>query len=159
GSLLSFNHKKGIWEDVGGMTVSTDGKFFCTDPGVGILQPGWHGAQAPKPAEPPPPAPKRKCHRCDDCFEGCVQIWLDDLEGCKGGNNGLLYHATSEGCDSISDATERRHCQAVVDEIFKIIGLQCALAFHRCQLDCDSCYNGDSGGANSASAIKTTQTL
>ncbi|MEO8428278.1 MAG: Ig-like domain-containing protein, partial [Verrucomicrobiota bacterium] len=52
--LISFNHKKGIWEDVGSMTVSADGRFICTDPGVGILQPGWHGV-APKPDGPPPP--------------------------------------------------------------------------------------------------------
>ena len=25
------------------MTVSADGKFVCTDVGVGIRQPGWHG--------------------------------------------------------------------------------------------------------------------
>lgn len=58
GSLISFNHKKGVWEDVGDMTVSADGKFFCTDPGVGILQPGWHGTKCPKGKTPPKPEPK-----------------------------------------------------------------------------------------------------
>jgi len=41
--LYSFNHDKGEWEAVGPMTVSMDGKMICTDPGVGIMQPGWHG--------------------------------------------------------------------------------------------------------------------
>ncbi len=54
-SLISFNHKKGMWEAVGSMTVSEDGKFICTDPGVGILQPGWHGV-GPQPEAPPPPS-------------------------------------------------------------------------------------------------------
>ncbi|MBL9126810.1 MAG: hypothetical protein JNL97_04145, partial [Verrucomicrobiales bacterium] len=44
-ALWSFNHDKGEWEVVGPMTVTADGKFVETDPGVGILQPGWHGTQ------------------------------------------------------------------------------------------------------------------
>ncbi|MCI0542013.1 MAG: Ig-like domain-containing protein, partial [Verrucomicrobiales bacterium] len=51
-SLISFNHDKGIWEAAGSMTVSADGKFICTDPGAGILQPGWHGV-GPDRDEPP----------------------------------------------------------------------------------------------------------
>ncbi|MCI0540529.1 MAG: hypothetical protein L0Z50_35460, partial [Verrucomicrobiales bacterium] len=54
-SLISFNHDKGIWEGVGSMTVSADGKMICTDPGVGILQPGWHGVGPPGPEKPPLP--------------------------------------------------------------------------------------------------------
>lgn len=42
-SLVSFNHDTGRWEIGGPMTVSADGKLICTDPGVGILAPGWHG--------------------------------------------------------------------------------------------------------------------
>lgn len=42
-TLVSFNHDKGIWEPVGSMTASEDGRLVCTDPGVGIVQPGWHG--------------------------------------------------------------------------------------------------------------------
>ncbi len=49
-ALWSFNHDIGDWEVVGSMTVSADGKLVCTDPGVGIRQPGWHadgpGSQA-----------------------------------------------------------------------------------------------------------------
>ncbi len=43
-ALWSFNHDKGKWEIVGSMTVSADGNFVETDPGVGIRQPGWHGS-------------------------------------------------------------------------------------------------------------------
>lgn len=42
-ALWSFNHDSGRWEMAGPMTVSEDGTLMCTDPGVGILAPGWHG--------------------------------------------------------------------------------------------------------------------
>ena len=42
-ALWSFNHDTGIWEISGPMTVSADGLYLETDPGVGIRQPGWHG--------------------------------------------------------------------------------------------------------------------
>jgi RHS repeat-associated protein len=42
-SLLSFNHDAGRWEVRGSMTVTEDGTEVCTDPGVGITAPGWHG--------------------------------------------------------------------------------------------------------------------
>ncbi|MGE4180951.1 MAG: Ig-like domain-containing protein, partial [Limisphaerales bacterium] len=41
--LWSFNHDTGAWEPQGEVTVSADGLYFDTDPGVGIRQPGWHG--------------------------------------------------------------------------------------------------------------------
>ncbi|MCI0539529.1 MAG: Ig-like domain-containing protein [Verrucomicrobiales bacterium] len=42
--LWSFNHDTGRWEPQGTMTISADGLFAVTDPGVGVRQPGWHGA-------------------------------------------------------------------------------------------------------------------
>jgi hypothetical protein len=42
-ALWSFNHDTGRWEMQGPMTISADGRFADTDPGVGVLQPGWHG--------------------------------------------------------------------------------------------------------------------
>ena len=43
-ALWSFNHDKGLWELQGSMTVTADGLFVESDPGVGIRAPGWHGA-------------------------------------------------------------------------------------------------------------------
>ena len=40
--LYSFNHDTGVWEVQGPMTISGDGLFAVSDPGVGIRQPGWH---------------------------------------------------------------------------------------------------------------------
>ena len=61
-ALWSFNHDSGQWEVVGPMTVSPDGRYACTDPGVGIRQPGWHfpapgtsgggGPNGPQPRDP-----------------------------------------------------------------------------------------------------------
>lgn len=41
-ALWSFNHDTGRFEIVGSATVSDDGTLVCSDPGVGILAPGWH---------------------------------------------------------------------------------------------------------------------
>jgi uncharacterized repeat protein (TIGR01451 family) len=68
-ALWSFNHHTGNFEIVGPMTVSADGKTVCTDPGVGIVGPSWHGTQpgtgpSPMPA-PKMPKPKDKCDNLD----------------------------------------------------------------------------------------------
>ena len=47
--LWSFNHDTGRWSMVGKMTVSADGSLVCSNPGVGIEAPGWHGASATSP--------------------------------------------------------------------------------------------------------------
>lgn len=40
--LWSFDHDAGKWTVVGTGTVSADGRRIESDPGVGILAPGWH---------------------------------------------------------------------------------------------------------------------
>ena len=45
-ALWSFDHDLGDWRVTGSMTVSDDGLLVCTDPGTGILAPGWHGTGA-----------------------------------------------------------------------------------------------------------------
>ncbi|MBW3670201.1 MAG: Ig-like domain-containing protein [Acidobacteria bacterium] len=42
-ALWSFDHDEGQFVIAGPMTVSQDGTLICTDPGVGIPEPGWHG--------------------------------------------------------------------------------------------------------------------
>jgi hypothetical protein len=69
-ALWSFNHDIGNWEIVGPMTVSANATTSCSDPSVGIRQPGWHGSTpgsavgggGPIPpfvggSIPPPPSP------------------------------------------------------------------------------------------------------
>jgi hypothetical protein len=43
--IFSFNHDAGRWDPVGPGTVSEDGTLVVSDPGVGILAPGWHVIQ------------------------------------------------------------------------------------------------------------------
>ncbi len=52
--LWSFNHDTGRWEMQGLLTVSEDGLFVVSDPGVGIRQPGWHAVT------PTPPGSERR---------------------------------------------------------------------------------------------------
>lgn len=51
-ALWSFNHDTGRWEIQGSMTVTADGNFVESDPGVGIKQPGWHGVTIGSPPGP-----------------------------------------------------------------------------------------------------------
>lgn len=44
-ALWSFNHDTGEWEIAGPMTVTADGNYVESDPGYGVLQPGWHGTR------------------------------------------------------------------------------------------------------------------
>jgi hypothetical protein len=51
--LWSFNHDTGRWEAQGLATITQDGLYAVTDPGVGVLQPGWHGVAPATPGEGP----------------------------------------------------------------------------------------------------------
>jgi len=83
-ALWSYNHDTGRWEIAGSMTVSADGKYVESDPGVGVLQPGWHsstpgstgggggGGSGPCAAEQ---------QAVEDAFLGCMQgTFLELLE-------------------------------------------------------------------------------
>ena len=91
-SLWSFNHDTGQFEVVGGMTVSEDGNIICSDPGVGILAPGWHG-QAEEPERSPPCRIPRCCSICCEppliynpdfgkCFKRCEEDGLVEVAAC-----------------------------------------------------------------------------
>jgi hypothetical protein len=103
-ALWSFNHDSGQWEIQGSMTISADGKFAVSDPGVGIKAPGWHfpvsgsGGGGPGDNGPPPPdGPKRpdeedcemtiicttkpEGHNIAHCLLKCLGNVLDRLFG------------------------------------------------------------------------------
>lgn len=40
--IWSFDHDQGKWTVIGTGTVSADGKRIVSDPGTGVLAPGWH---------------------------------------------------------------------------------------------------------------------
>ena len=57
-ALMSYDHDAGRWRPVGMMTVTADGSQICSDPGSGILAPGWHCPCPPPIDSPPIPRPK-----------------------------------------------------------------------------------------------------
>ncbi|MBL9135568.1 MAG: Ig-like domain-containing protein [Verrucomicrobiales bacterium] len=77
--LWSFNHDTGQWEPQGTMTISADGQFAVSDPGVGVLQPGWHGA-APGSQGGGPPGPRGQ--KCED-LNGNGVCDADDEKRCE----------------------------------------------------------------------------
>ncbi|MCB0089967.1 MAG: Ig-like domain-containing protein, partial [Caldilineaceae bacterium] len=115
-ALMSFNHDAGRWEVIGPMTVSDDGALVCTDPGVGILAPGWHGALegaggSGGPPEPPTPpvctdinsaflqspnvtVPEGMCVNPGACISAMASCWdavLQKVQSC---------HKTHVTCDA-----------------------------------------------------------
>lgn len=58
-TLWSFDHDLGNWVPRGTMTVSEDGKRVCSDPGSGIMSPGWHAPCDCSPFGPPSENPPR----------------------------------------------------------------------------------------------------
>jgi cysteine-rich repeat protein len=108
-ALFSFNHDTGRFEVVGEMTVSEDGLMVCTDPGVGILAPGWHGTQPGVGAGGGPmfgPLGPVDCSG-EDCVPGCpicdppcprCTLGLFDV-CCQTCGDGLLCKNCGEECD------------------------------------------------------------
>ncbi|KHG41357.1 hypothetical protein OA07_11900 [Aphanizomenon flos-aquae 2012/KM1/D3] len=60
----SFDHDAGKWIVIGTGTVSEDGKTIKSDPGVGVLAPGWHFTQPGSPTN----GPKKPDDDCDPNF-------------------------------------------------------------------------------------------
>lgn len=58
-SLFSFDHDSGTWAIVGTATVTADGLYVESDPGVGIAAPGWHGVGFG--CDPQDPCPDDSC--------------------------------------------------------------------------------------------------
>lgn len=96
-ALWSFNHDTGEFEVVGPMRVSADGRLVCTEAGVGIIAPGWHGSQPGVGAgggpilgddtgsSSCPVCEPEPCPTCDNCCQGC--------------GDGLLCPNCGEECD------------------------------------------------------------
>jgi hypothetical protein len=157
GSLISFNHKKGVWEPIGDMTVSADGSVFCTDPGVGILQPGWHSVECPKAETPPPPVIHlRVCQpgnipKEDACRVDCgtelekendfiVAMYRLLNRTCK------LAHPTDPDLEACFDA---------FNPILLHAGTLLRIEFEHCVVDCQQCFGPEHSSGNSVSSPRS----
>ena len=80
--LWSFNHDTGRWEAQGTATITADGNFADTDPGVGVRQPGWHGV-SPTGSPGVGPEPKPPGPDCGAWPPACCGPWEDLKKPCK----------------------------------------------------------------------------
>lgn len=117
-ALWSFNHDTGRWEMQGPMTVTPDGDFAVTDPGVGIRQPGWHGTA---PGSPGGGGPGGGGGGCPD-------------GGGSGG--GILEEGTSGGGTSNCDCKDEPSENKMQEQ-------ECLAEAARCALKCyEKCGGG-----------------
>lgn len=111
-ALWSFDHDKGRFEIMGQATVSEDGAMVCTNEGVGIIEPGWHGFQ-------PGTDPDRRRDPDNSCEVGCfgakvlgtvdcVASFVPGL-GCAGGAM-LGASATARDCVGASISNDGAGC-------------------------------------------------
>jgi hypothetical protein len=77
--LWSFNHDTGRWEPQGTATVTVDGNFAITDPGVGVRQPGWHGLAPGSGVTRGPPRPPTPSECTGEDCPPCVQTIFCDV--------------------------------------------------------------------------------
>ena len=81
-ALWSFDHDLGQWAVVGGMTVDPTGAFVVSDPGTGILAPGWHFPLVGATASAPPPRESM----ADPCVIQALKAMNTCLGALPGGN-------------------------------------------------------------------------
>lgn len=143
-ALHSFNHDSGAWTVVGPMTVSADGLLVCTDPGVGITAPGWHGSLpgAKMDVLPEPLPPLNQCpedlavnpnsarYRCAAGTGLGVGGWLltslAQVVPCEYLEGGLLLEYA---CDLVDDAIDGQIAGIVND------GKRCQAFINKCLED------------------------
>lgn len=113
--LFSFNHDTGRWELAGSATVSPDARLACSDPGQGILAPGWHGvlpmvvaASAPGPTEPPPP-------------KTCDIVWNHPNPAQLRSQCQIHAGFASAGCIIVSTAVKTGPCRLLPNFIAKFV--------------------------------------
>ncbi|MCB1124246.1 MAG: Ig-like domain-containing protein, partial [Verrucomicrobiae bacterium] len=91
--LWSYDHDAGRWILQGSMTVSEDGLYLVSDPGVGIRAPGWHGANTGNSGEGGGGDDK------DEECEKAKEKMLNSVAQCTAGNFfELLELAPGLGC-------------------------------------------------------------
>jgi hypothetical protein len=154
-ALISFNHDKGRWEAVGTMTVSADGTLICSDPGSGILQPGWHGT-GPQPVGPKPVVfhfGLPKADGDDDDNEDndfCVGPDPKMLEACLQGSDDVLkkcelaaeisLDARLRVCRNIDNLEVRLACTASAWDKFRRDLSTCIIELEEDTESCIDCF-------------------
>jgi len=102
-ALFSFNHDTGRWEIQGSMTVTVDGLYVESDPGVGILQPGWHGTRPGTQGFDGPMFSSRGDNNGDVDEDGLSNDEDDDIDG-DGVSNELDTDMDGDGVPNNEDS-------------------------------------------------------
>jgi hypothetical protein len=117
-ALWSFNHDTGQFEIAGPMTVSADGRLVCTNPGFGILAPGWHASQpgTQNHSNNPPEKPEKK-KKCKDIVDDLAA----DYQSKKGTSAAGLAHQLEciarKGCDDNNALDPKGKLKSVFEDI------------------------------------------
>jgi len=85
--IWSFNHDSGDWEAIGTGTVSEDGLSVVSDPGMGILAPGWHFVNPGTPISGPE-KPDGDCDPNVFTWENVIDLF-EEVAKCAAGFKGL----------------------------------------------------------------------
>ncbi len=116
-ALWSFNHDTGQFEIVGPMTVSADGRLVCTNPGFGILAPGWHASQPGTQHRSNPPEKPKKKKKCKEIVDDLKA----DYESKKGTSAAGLAHQLEciarNGCDDNNPRDPDHKLQNIFEDI------------------------------------------
>lgn len=123
--LWSFNHDTGRWEPQGLATVTADGLYATTDPGVGLRQPGWHGL-APGTEGQGPDGDGSDEPDCGAYAARCCGDWSERTSPCRPAKEAAL--------DSIGDVLEDNILFAVAGDAGCPIGT--GLSAMRAARDC-----------------------
>ncbi|MBX3744395.1 MAG: Ig-like domain-containing protein [Verrucomicrobiae bacterium] len=123
--LWSFNHDTGRWEPQGLATVTPDGLYAATDPGVGLRQPGWHGL-APGTEGAGPEGDGSDEPDCGAYAARCCGDWAEKTSPCRPAREAAL--------DSIGDVALDNVINLVAGDAGCPIGT--ALSAQRAARDC-----------------------
>jgi hypothetical protein len=95
--LYSFDHDLMSFLSIGPGTVSEDGTRVVSDPGVGVVEAGWHSGGNPPPTGTPHDCPLCQSASASACFQGCFLPGLDSP-----GDQPAVF--TDKACNCSGDA-------------------------------------------------------
>ena len=107
--MFSFDHDLGRFVAIGHGTVSVDGTVIASNPGVGVLEAGWHCGADPEDGA----GSTHKCNPCEEC-EGDTCVANPDV-------NGFPICDDKDRC-TINDRCEDGYCRGTFVRIYDIEG-------------------------------------
>lgn len=107
--MFSFDHDLARFVDIGHGTVSDDGTVIVSNPGIGVIEAGWHCGSDPEDGS----GATHKCPPCREC-EGDTCVANPDV-------NGFPICDDKDRC-TINDRCEDGYCRGTFVRIYDIEG-------------------------------------